>query len=238
MKNKSKFIFLGVLLIGLSLACDLPFVDEDDSLTRVEQTRIAKENDDFANAGLTEIAREDMRTEAARPTARPTAGPTSMPTPNPGWQYFRDASFDELVFGGTDTEDPVVDIQFITVQKENAAVVKIEIEMGKAPGSENNYSVVLFLFSGGQPLRAFIYEIDDGVKTIGEINPDPESFDIILPTTDVEGFDIFVDGNLVVFQFPENFFPDGINDFFVESSHLKSDGESSSGDFADASEPE
>jgi len=177
-------------------------------------------------ATATKIAQDAAETEAARPT--------SPPTPNPAWQYFSDASSDEVVCGGSNTEDGVVDIRPITFKHDNIAIDVIEIGMGEAPGSAFSYAVVIFLQSDGQPLRAFIYEIHDGVNKIGEI--DPATFELITPIETVEGFDIYLEGNLVIFEFPEDFFPNGMNDFFVQSFHLKSEADSTNCDEAEGSQ--
>ena len=103
--------------------------------------------------------------------------------------------------------------------------------MGEAPGSAFSYAVVLFLNSDRQPLRAFIYEVHDGAMKVGEI--DPSTFELITPVETVEGFDIYLEGNLVIFDFPDDFFPNGMNEFFVQSFHMKNNGDSTHCDEAE-----
>jgi len=230
--NRKVMFYLAIMFIVLITSCRGDSVDSDSSnildIGSGEDLRSDSElaTDEAVAATATKIAQYAAETEAAKPT--------STATPNPAWDYFMDASGDEVVCGGSNTEDGVVDIQPITFKHDNFAIRVIEIGMGEAPGSAFSYAVVIFLQSDGQPLRAFIYEIHDGEEKIGEI--DPATFELITPTDTVEGFDIFLFGSNVIFEFPVDFFPNGMNDFFVQSFHMKSQGDSTNCDEAEGSQ--
>ena len=229
MTTQKLLLVITCLFTSLTLAaCSAAVPNPDrDSALLVDPADL-----DLDILGVNEAATEQAAnlTATAQASITPTIAPTLTPTPNAAWDFFRDATGDEVVCGGGITEDEVVDIRPITFQNENGSLLKVEIGMGKAPGTAFSYSVVLFLISDGQPLRAFIYEIHNGVKKIGEI--DPDTFDVIRPLSIDTGFDIFLDGNSVVFAFPEDifpeedFFPEGINDFFIQSFHMEEEDDS------------
>jgi hypothetical protein len=204
--RRNAMLFLAITLVILIASCR----GADDIVDDLGEGAELRSDSEFATDQAVAAATSKVaETEAARPT--------STPTPNPAWQYFRDASGDEIICGGGSTQDGVVDIRPITFKHSNFAIDVIEIGMGKAPRNAFSYAVVIFLKSDRQPLRAFIYEVHDGVMKIGEI--DPSTFELITPIESVEGFDIYLDGNLVIFDFPDDFFPDGMNEFFAQSFH-------------------
>ena len=234
MKNNKTLILFLLVAISTSLSCaGIELIDEffGGGSGFSSGSELAGPREDATDTAAVKLTETAMASITPSATPLPTETPTT--TPNPAWDYFRDASGDEVVCGGSNTEDGVVDIRPITFKHENFAIDVIEIGMGEAPGSAFSYAVVIFLQSDRQPLRAFIYEIHDGVKKIGEI--DPATFEIITPTETVEGFDIYLDGSNVIFEFPEDFFPNGMNDFFVQSFHMKSEGDSTNCDDAEGS---
>lgn len=159
------------------------------------------------------------------PTITPTATPTETPIPSgtePPTADFTDDFGDAVVCEtGDPFEDSQVDIFLVFVSRQHGFLV-VDVLLEAPLVDDFSFAVLIFVISGDD-VRAFLWEVHDGVFRIGQI--DLQTGEVI--AGEDEGIFIFHDQSqgLVGFEIPLDRLPEMVEQIFVRSFHTGADGE-------------
>src|SRR3990172_8581363 len=191
-----------------------------------------------AVADATPTATPSDQPPTASPTEPPTEPPTDfVPTPSPAPSgtprvfAVTDPQVDEELDDGTPVDDPQVDIVATTWQKLPGLIRLTVIHTAQMadPASAADVAYIgsyenvptgvrpagFALGQAVQPFHAFLWQIHDGVLTIGRV--DPETLDVI--AGEAEGILITRDGDTVTFEIPLDQLPPIVDAYQVYTFH-------------------